>query len=156
MSILVVLCIVLISVGITSSASPILPRESGRFILWTSDGENVMWGTYTISYSCNPESDSNCPQDVILGTFSAKDSMGRVSRGSFTKHIDEENTWYSFEGYYIRYNNWIRDSMTFKGRFENGYWKAEGLFNRIESSGEYKFFSMPIVIRSPNNMYTLK
>lgn len=120
---------------------PMPQIKTGNFIMWTSDGKNLIWGTYSLRI-INPCNNSNyCPtnsEPYYSGTFKGKDNIGNKLKGSFLRN--------TFSGYFID-NSGDYVGKTFFGSYENGRWKAQGLFGQKESAGEYKFFPMNIIIQ---------
>jgi hypothetical protein len=120
-------------------------KITGNFIMWSNDGKNLMWGTYSvkliypcickpcdiINYICYPCDCSIDSKPYYNGTFEGKDNQGNTLKGNFLRN--------TFSGYYTN-NNGDYMKRIFSGKFDNGYWKAIGLFGQKESSGEYKFF----------------
>ena len=125
---------------------PIPQVETGNFIMWTSDGKNLIWGIYSLKLISSCGNNPYCPTDTnhyYSGTFEGRDNIGNKLRGSFVKN--------TFSGYYVS-NSKGSLVKSFSGSYENGTWKAAGLFGQKESEGEYKFFPMPIVIQDQNNV----
>ncbi len=138
---ILVLSILIVNAAKLDRILPIPQKDTGKFIMWTDDGENIMWGTYRLNSvkQCNDDSTGCVISNYATGTFKAIDNSGRRSTGTFTKD--------SFKGYYIGKNK--EYSVPFSGTFDQeGNWKARGLFGKQETSGQYKFFKMPIVIQN--------
>lgn len=140
---------------VLTNATSLLPTiRTGNFIMWTNDGKNLIWGTYTSNLipPCKDKESNRCPkypENYFSGTFEGRDNNGNYLKGSYLKD--------SFSGYYLAYtiNSNISSRKSFSGKYQDGKWKAKGLFGQKESFGEYKFFPFPIVIQS-NNVYTSK
>jgi len=108
-----------------------IPVNTGKFVIYTSDGSNVAWGSYTQYPYKSPDSSSN----LVYGYFSGKDSNGNKFTGYFKGN--------SFTGSYVNIDG---NNQYFSGTFrDNGKWDAKGLFGLKYSSGEYKYFPDRII-----------
>ncbi len=86
-------------------------RGTRRFLMYTQDGRNILWGTLRNGYFLAQDNEGN-------------DAWGVYQGGKFVGfYEEEEDSVFYFHGYYRK-----------------GYWKAQNLFGEESSYGKYVIF----------------
>lgn len=101
-----------------------------RYLMWTFDGVNVMWGVYGNGYFVGNDNNGN----IAWGIYGS-DPVIQKSR-TISRYT-------TFSGYYKEKGN------LFEGNFKGSTWDAKNLFNRRVSSGRFITFK-PKPMPEPN------
>ncbi|HLC64662.1 MAG TPA: hypothetical protein VJI46_00895 [Candidatus Nanoarchaeia archaeon] len=108
-----------------------LTHNPNRYLMWTFDGANVMWGIYRNGY------------------FVGNDNYGKKAWGVYgTNPVIMKSSpsivprFDTFKGYYEEKGN------LFEGTIKGANWEAKNLFNRKVSSGRFITFK-PIPMPEP-------